>query len=346
MKPFKIFMLLLTSFWITSASFAQGVNKSDNPYYKPYFDSLQNMDWPYKLPILGKQAYKRGYDIPYAYGISGIYFTQTQEITIQSIQLGFNGGNQVDFSEFITFGPTIAATNAYTIRPDIWVLPFLNVYGMIGGGTTDTNVSLLKPIGLQTDQHFSASSFGLGATLSGAVGPFWIAWDNNYNFVDVDVVVEPIPAFNSSLRVGHSILNPTNPEKALSVWAGVFYQSISNDTRGSISVKEIFPQAGEGILIDYMHEWASTLPPPQRVIANQIIDKIEDISNGTDPGNATIDYVLDKKVTSPFNILLGAQYQFNKNIMLRSELGVFGRRSQFLLNLNYRFPGFKKNPNK
>ncbi len=31
------------------------------------------------------------------------------------------------------------------------------------------------------------------------------------------------------------------------------------------------------------------------------------------------------------------QYQFNKNWMLRSELGVFGKRSQFLLNLNYRF---------
>lgn len=159
-------------------------------------------------------------------------------------------------------------------------------------------------------------------------------------------MVEPIPAFNSSLRVGHSILNPVNPEKALSVWAGVFFQNISNDTQGSISIKEIFPQLGEGILIDYMYEWANGLPPAQRIVANQIIGKIEDMSNEIDPGNANVDYLLDKKVTSPFNIILGAQYQFNKNIMLRSELGVFGKRSQFLLNLNYRFPGFIKNPNK
>lgn len=192
MKCIKIGILILFCLGIVITSSAQGMNRSENPYYKPYFDSLKNMEWPYKLPILGKQVYKRGYDIPYAYGVSGIYFTQTQEITIQSILLGFNGSNMVDFSEFITFGPTIAATNAYTFRPDIWVLPFLNVYGMIGGGTTETNVSLLKPVGLQTDQHFKASSFGLGATLSGAVGPLWIAWDNNYNFVDVDVVVEPI----------------------------------------------------------------------------------------------------------------------------------------------------------
>ncbi|WP_137403445.1 hypothetical protein [Echinicola rosea] len=346
MKWCKLGILFLLFICAANAVSAQGINKSENPYYKPYFDSLKNLEWPYTFPILGKQAYKKGYDLPYGYGISGIYFTQTQEIVIQSILLGFNGSEQLDFSDFITFGPTTAATNAYTIRPDIWVLPFLNLYGMIGGGTTDTNVSLLDPIGLETNQHFKATSFGLGATLSGAVGPFWMAWDNNYNFVDVDVVVEPIPAFNSSFRLGHSILNPSDPEKSLSVWAGVFYQSISNDTKGSINIQEIFPEIGEGGLINYMRDWATTLPPGQRVVANQIIDKMEDISNGIDPGNAVIDYTLDKKVAAPFNLILGAQYQFNKNIMLRSELGVFGKRSQFLLNLNYRFPGFRKNPNK
>lgn len=345
MNWFKIssIILIFAVLWNAPESLrAQGITKSDNPYYKPYFDSLKNMDYPYALPILGKQAYKRGYDLPYAYGVSGIYFTQTQEIVIQSILLGFNGGQMADFSQLINFGPTIAATNAYTFRPDVWILPFLNVYGMIGGGTTDTKVNLIDPIGLKTEQHFKASSFGLGATLSGAVGPMWVAWDNNYNFVDVDVVVEPIPAFNSSLRIGHSLLNPVNPEKSLSVWAGVFYQSISNDTKGSIAASEIFPQIGEGIVIDYLRDWASTLPPAQRVVANQIIGKLEDFANGSDIADAKIDYLLDKKVASPFNILLGAQYQFNKNIMLRSELGVFGKRSQFLLNLNYRFGGFRK----
>ena len=95
-------------------------------------------------------------------------------------------------------------------------------------------------------------------------------------------------------------------------------------------------------MIDYLNEWAATLPPAQRVIVNQIIAKLEDISNGIDPGNATIEYKLDKRVTAPFNLIFGGQYQFDKRWMIRTELGVFGKRSQFLLNLNYRFSGFKK----
>ena len=154
---------------------SQGMGRSNDPAYKDYFDSLKQVDYKYPLPILGKQAYKRGYDLQYAWGMSGIYFTQTQQILIDRTLVGFNGSQMVDVSRFINFGPTIATTNAYTIRPDVWILPFLNIYGIIGGGTTETDVSLLEPIGFKTNQKFSVSSYGLGITLGGAVGPFgWL----------------------------------------------------------------------------------------------------------------------------------------------------------------------------
>ena len=248
----------------------------------------------------------------------------------------------VDISNIIQFGPTIAVTNAYTIRPDIWIFPFVNLYAIVGMGTTETEVNLLKPIGFQTTQHFNVNSAGAGITLTGAVGPIWIAWDNNYNFADIDVIVQPVPAFNSSIRFGHNFMYPTRPDRSIALWAGMFYQSIQNDTEGNIPVSDVFPGIGSGKVIDYLNDWAADLPPAQRVIVNQIIAKLEDISNGIDPGDAIINYKLDKKVAGPYNIIFGAQYQHNKHWMLRTELGVFGKRSQFLLNLNYRFPGFKK----
>ncbi|ETN94195.1 hypothetical protein [Zhouia amylolytica] len=335
-------ILLIICCWLLSLNIAeaQGYGKSDNPAYKAYYDSIQQMEYDYTFPILGKQAYKRGYDIPFPWGVSAIYFTQKQEINITQTAIGFNGSNKVDISNFINFGPTIATTNAYTVRPDLWIFPFLNIYGILGGGTTETEVTLLDPISLQTDQHFGAKSFGLGATLAGAVGPIWIAWDNNYNFVDVDVIVEPVPAFNSSLRIGHSFMDPIKPTRSLSVWSGVFYQSLQSDTEGSIAIQNIFPNIGDGNIIEDMYRWAETLPPAQKFVVNKIINKMEDIANGIDPGNANIDYKLEKEVAAPFNLILGAQYQFNKHWQLRSELGVFGKRSQFLLNLNYRFQGF------
>ncbi|MBN3581485.1 hypothetical protein JYB64_03735 [Algoriphagus aestuarii] len=326
---------------LSSNIYAQGAQKIFNERHDAYFDSIKNMDYPYVFPILGKKAAKRGYDLPYAWGVSGIYFTQKQEININSTSIGFNSSEMVDVSSLIKFGPTIATTNAYTVRPDFWILPFLNLYGILGGGTTQTDVTLLSPVGFETSQRFSVDSYGLGATLTGAFGPIWVAWDNNYNFADVEVVVEPVPAFNSSLRLGHAFPDYKDPEKTLSIWVGVFYQVIQNDTQGSVSVAEIFPGFGEGNFIDALNDWADGLPPAQKVIAKQIIGKLEDVSNGIDGSTSMIDYKLEKEVAAPFNLILGAQYQFNKNWMLRSELGVFGKRSQFLLNLNYRFPGFK-----
>lgn len=325
-----------------SKAHAQGAQKIFNPLYEEYYDSLKAMDYPYVFPFLGKGAYSRGYDLQHAWGASAIYFTQQQQILIESTAVGFGGSELVDISQFIKFGPTIATTNAYSFRPDVWVLPFLNVYGILGGGTTSTEVTLLEPISFQTKQNFSVSSFGLGATLTAAAGPLWFAWDNNYNFADVEVVVEPVPAFNSSFRVGHTIPSISNPQRNLSVWAGTFFQVIQNDTQGSIPVSSLVPDLGDGAIIDRLNEWADGLPPAQKVVAKQIISKIEDAAAGIDPGDSMIEYKLDKKVAAPFNLIFGAQYQFNKSWILRSELGVFGKRSQFLLNLNYRIPGFFK----
>ena len=346
MKNFKltrlIIVLLFCSFGNFSNTYGQGAQKVFNPVHDAYFDSLKNMDYNYTFPILGKGAAKRGYDLPYAWGVSAIYFTQKQEININSTSIGFNSSEMVDVSSLIKFGPTIATTNAYTVRPDLWVLPFLNVYGIFGGGTTQTDVTLLSPVGFETSQKFSVDSYGLGATLTGAFGPIWVAWDNNYNFADVEVVVEPIPAFNSSVRIGHAFSDYNDPQKTLSIWAGVFYQVIQNDTQGSISVAEVFPGFGEGNFIGVLEEWAEGLPPAQQVVVKQIIRRLEDAASGIDTSDSYINYKLDKEVAAPFNLIFGAQYQFNKNWMLRSELGVFGKRSQFLLNLNWRFPGFKK----
>jgi hypothetical protein len=336
----RIILIVSISLIFTNFSNGQGYGKSSNPVYQAYYDSIKTMDYNHTFPILGKKAYKKGYDVPYPWGVSTVFFTQKQEINITRTSIGFNGGEKVDLSDYVNFGPTIGTTYAYTVRPDLWILPFLNVYAIIGGGSTQTEVTLLNPVSIETTQNFGASSFGLGATLAGAVGPIWIAWDNNYNFADIEVVVEPVPAFNSSLRVGHTFMDPIKPTRTLSVWVGTFYQSIQNDTEGSVTVQDIFPNFGDGSKIEALREWADGLPLAQRVVVNQIINKIEDISNGIDPGEATIDYLLNKEVAAPFNLILGAQYQFNKNWILRTELGVFGKRSQFMLNLNYRFQGF------
>ncbi len=60
----SVLLVLLFIVSSTSITFSQGYGKSNNPAYKQYYDSLMQMDYSFKLPYLGKQAYKRGYDLP------------------------------------------------------------------------------------------------------------------------------------------------------------------------------------------------------------------------------------------------------------------------------------------
>ena len=157
-------------FFLVSATYAQqGVIKVINPYHEAYHDSLKKMNYPYTFPLLGKKAYKKGFDIPYAWGISPVYFAQRQDIEIAEIAVGLNDGPLADISGLVQFGRIENKVSTFTIRPDLWVLPFLNIYGIFGFGKTSTEVPLVKPIDFTTVQNFDATSAGFGFTFAGGI---------------------------------------------------------------------------------------------------------------------------------------------------------------------------------
>ena len=98
-----------------------------NPYHEAYHDSLKKMTYPYTFPFLGKKAYKNGFDIPYVWGISPVYFAQRQDIKIAEIAVGLNDGPLADISGLVSFGRIENKVSTFTVRPDLWVLPFLNI---------------------------------------------------------------------------------------------------------------------------------------------------------------------------------------------------------------------------
>jgi hypothetical protein len=59
--------------------------------------------------------------------------------------------------------------------------------------------------------------------------------------------------------------------------------------------------------------------------------------------NLLIKYGMDKQVSEIWNMVIDAQSQLNKDWMFRSEGGILGNRKSFLISVNYRFLGFKKN---
>src|SRR5688572_13153235 len=91
-------------------------------------DSLKKSEYPYALPIWGAKATKAGYNLPYSAGFSAQYFTQKSDLVIDNLNVGFNNGPMYNLDGLVRFDEARATASAATVRPDIWLFPFLNIY--------------------------------------------------------------------------------------------------------------------------------------------------------------------------------------------------------------------------
>src|SRR5690606_2808902 len=104
-------------------------------------DSLKTSEYPYSLPIWGAKATKAGYDLPYSAGLSVQYLWMKQDLLINNLYVGFNNGPTYNLDEVIRFDNSVSEAAGINIRPDIWVFPFLNVYGIFAKSTPSTTVA-------------------------------------------------------------------------------------------------------------------------------------------------------------------------------------------------------------
>ncbi len=324
-------IFIIISFVFINSLLAQPAGyKQVNPFHERYADSLKTMDYKPIFPIWARKAYKKGFDVPLPYGIGVNYFYMKQGIDITNTQIGFNGGTPINLNDALQYGDVVNTTNVLTFRPDIWIFPFLNVYGVLGYGSSEIVVPIMsvagQPVDISTTQDFGVSSLGFGVTLAGGIGPVFLTVDNNLNWAKSTVVDKAIPAYNLDARVGHCFVSPRHPEQSITIWVGVFMQSIRSSTIGHIAMSDVL---AAGTIDDLKNQVdASKLPQDAKTKIDDALDNLE---------NTTVDYQLDKKVAGPWNMILGAQYQYNKHWQVRLELGGVGERSQLMLSLNYRF---------
>ncbi|MFL5739802.1 MAG: hypothetical protein ACJ75B_06265 [Flavisolibacter sp.] len=345
MRTALIFLCFVAS--ISTAS-AQYPDFRKNPFHEAYYDSLKKMNYPYTFPLLGKKVYKKGFDVPYPWGVGVNYFYAKQDITITNISVAFNDKPPVDLSNVIEFGQITATANAYTIRPDLWVLPFLSIYGVFGFGNSNITVPVVEPVSFITKPTSKATSAGMGFTLAGGFQGIILIFDNSFNWLNTDKLTDLVPAYNATFRMAYQFQSYVRADRNITFWLGPCFQKIRADTKGVIAINEIFPgidASKKEEIKDRLDKWYATLNPPQQAVADEIIGKIKDYFDGFDPGNGKITYQLNKNIAGPWNLVYGTQFQYNKNWMMRIEMGAYGKRSQFLLSLNYRFQSLRHKSN-
>jgi hypothetical protein len=335
-------------------------------------DSLKHSAYPYALPIWGDKATKRGYNLPYSAGASLQYFGQRSDIVIDNLQVGFNNGPMYNLDGLVRFDKAKTSSDGVSLRPDIWLFPFLNIYGIFGisSASTDVGYSLYLPDSSGTDQKvaslgtkvdFTATTFGLGLTPTIGVGGGWVALDMNFTWTDVPQLSKPAQAFVFDPRMGKSF-TLRNPDENVNFWVGGFRLAINTGTTGSIPLSEALPidqwQNSVNQAIAKVNQlnaeneawWNSLSPPQQANPANQA--KYEatkaaleragaflDSANHaiSTAGSSTVEYSIDKRPQDMWNMVVGGQYQLNKSWMARLEVGFLTSRTHLITGVQYRF---------
>ncbi len=268
-----------------------------------------------------------------------------QGIVIDNMQLGLKtDANDIPLTpvDFIQFGDNANTSYTFNVRPDLWVLPFLNVYGIFGYGQSRTTVNLIAPLNLQSVVEQGISTVGVGIMGAGGVGPIWISVDANWTWNKPELLDEPTRVNVMGIRFGHTFTFKNKPESNIALWAGGMRVKMNTVTRGQISIAEAIPgleDKADQIVADY-NTWKDEnyddLNIVQKKVVDEVLDPIADRIGAAD-GSAIIRYGMDKQVKELWNGIFGIQYQYNKHWMIRSESGLIGDRKSFLLSLNYRF---------
>ncbi len=336
-------------------------------------DSLKVNPYPYALPIWGEKVTKMGFDLPYSAGLGINYIWTKSDIIIEDLMVGFNNGPMYEVDEIIRFKGSTATASGLNFRPDIWVFPFLNVYGLISKANTSTaiNAGVWLPdtsnvwqeiAAFSTQADFKATGLGFGMTPTVGVAGGFLALDMNVTWQDISALDKPVFTFVFGPRFGKSFKFKNHPQSNIAIWVGGFRLHMKSGTSGSLPLSDVLPTDEMQVKVDEglakvesgqiaVDEWWSGLTSQEQQnpvnqakyeTANRTLDAAGTLLNTIDGAlndeeSATVQYSLNKRPKDMWNFVLGTQYQINKHFMVRAEAGFLGSRQQIITGLQYRF---------
>jgi hypothetical protein len=339
---------------------------------KGYVDSLKVVEYPYALPIWGAKVAARGYDLPFSAGLGVNYLWQESALIIEDLYVGFNNGPMYDLEEIVRFNSATSYVSAINLRPDIWILPFLNVYCIFtqGKSSTEINAGLWLPdtsnvwnevTSFSSKADFNATGIGFGMTPTMGVGGGWIALDMNVTWQSISALDKPVFTFVFGPRFGKTF-KFKNPQRNIAFWAGGFRLKLESETNGSLALSEVLPtddiqnKVDDGIekvaetqvTVDTWWEGLTSVEQHNPVnvakyeTANRVLETAGNTLNSIDAAlnddqSATVQYSLQKRPKDMWNFVVGSQFQVNKHVMVRAEVGFLKSRTQFIGGLQYRF---------
>jgi hypothetical protein len=291
------------------------------------------------LPFLGAAAAKMGIGLPLPVGLTLLGQLQREEILVRDLHVGLGGAPLID-SAFVSFGGVTTRVQNLLVRGDVWILPFLNIYGVAGGTWESTTVHIQRPLDFTTVQDSHGLSIGFGGTLAWGIEPYgFITVDANVVWTDLGILNQPQRTVTLTPRLGHRFVSNTNKDRALSLWAGLMLEDFQGRVVGNIPFAGLLPgtaTAGIPLPADFA-QWLTALSPEQQRAVEQLLIQLTNLGAKPDAANARTDFDLVIATRRSANLIVGGEMQLSEHWQIRAEGGFLGTRTNVLGSLTWRF---------
>ena len=198
--------------------------------------------WSDFLPLLKGEALARGYQLPLPFGVGGTFtILSGRDVKVDDLSIGVDGSRPESVSQFVDLGSESDVFNA-NLKLDTWILPFLNVYGLLGyvynESKTNVHATVPRPGGgtfdfdLDVDTTLDGFVGGAGITLAGGYKDFFVVLDSNYSKTDIGFD-DRFRALTASLRTG---LQGELGDVPAQFWTGVAYWDTANVAKSTTDV--------------------------------------------------------------------------------------------------------------
>lgn len=277
--------------------------------------------WNYALPFLAQKVIDKGYDLPLPYGAGLVFAVNEQDQTITGLEAGVNGRDKVPMA-FVTFDRAFTTTNSLNAKVDAWLFPFMNVYATFGPFEGDADLDILLDGNGMIDH--------LGLSCDGLVRPRLCDRLQDQSFL-LPIHTQPS---GTSWGVGGVLAGG---------WKGWFVTIPFNYSW--IDLGDTFVQGGPIITVTPRFGRNFVLGRMGNVAlfagGNYLKSKLEISGTYRVPVEdevLTFDYTVQQKNTDAWNLLLGFNWDLNKQFSWNLEYdGFIGTREAVIGSVTWRF---------
>ena len=272
-------------------------------------------------PACGKKRRSLGHDLPLPFGtaVSLAYFKQFYDAT--DLQL-VNDSIGIVLTGEANIQQSSSQDIKLLFRPDIWVLPFLNVYGIIGYNRSNTIPSFEVPqitindipnvgdiviedtVTINDELISMGPVYGGGVNISSGYKGFFFVTGYRYTMTVPTDLDQRLETHSISLKAG-ILLGKKNRKVKGTFWLGGHFMEDTHKFIGEVNVKEILPEIGElpivEVILGEKATYSGKLTPKQR-----------------------------------WNVMVGGSVTINKHHLVAIELGYF-KREQLSVFYGFRF---------